>query len=912
MSDLVARLKLANSEFNSAAEQSKQKIRELQDTADDAGKTIDKMGDKGAKSASDMLKEMGKIENGARSVSDYRRQLMQLQKQIVDLTVNYRSMSAEMQNSAKGMEIKALLDEATQHASILKDAIGDVTQEIKNMASDTAIWDGMKMGIDTVSSSLQAFVSAGVLGEKSTKQLVEVLAKLKGIEAATNAVIKIGNALQRNSALMTSIAAIQSKALAAAKNMEAAATAKATIAQKAFNIVAKANPYVLIAAALIAVGTALFAFTKKTKEAEEAEQKHQEQLEKEQEAIEEWKNTVGSAAGSALAKFDRLSKEYGKLSSKLEKTNWIKANAEAFKELGLSITDLGTADSVFINNTDAFKSAIMERARAAAMYNIIVKNFENYAKKLEEINKKAAPFQAGQVMSEQQARMTGHQNDYWTLGQSDRHMGTPYVTLSEAGAEVLNAEWREKQRKQVEQELNALNGDLEKEIADANAKFNAILSMYGVKPSGGSGGNTVQINYEVGSLAEAQAKVQELQTALNNMSPDNPKFEETKTNLEAAKKEVERIKKLLETAKPSAELNLVPNSLQEATHFVQVFQQQLQELDPATDEFQEVLELLNIWKKRQQEINDLISGTTQEVETVANKYRKIASKRDEIQFNFNIGAIDEATARQQIEELNKQLEGMGLKANLKLELDKESVKTVGDEIRSFVDSMNTVGSISNGVNAINSVYEAISQLGEKMSEAKNGWEQFMLVFQLGMTIFNATAQIIEVIATVTDLLSAAKAKNAAATTAETSATVADTAASTANAGAKITEAAASGAAAAAGGASAVASIPYVGPVLAIAAIASIMAAIIGIIASAKGFANGGIVDAASKYGDKNLVRVNGGEMILNQKQQDNLFKMIDEGRQDKSSNTGGQVEFKIKGTELVGVLNNQNRKNSKI
>ena len=91
-----------------------------------------------------------------------------------------------------------------------------------------------------------------------------------------------------------------------------------------------------------------------------------------------------------------------------------------------------------------------------------------------------------------------------------------------------------------------------------------------------------------------------------------------------------------------------------------------------------------------------------------------------------------------------------------------------------------------------------------------------------------------------------------------------------------------------------------------------MAAIIAMLSSAKGFANGGIVDAPYKYGDKNLIRVNDGEMILNQQQQGNLFKMLNEGRPDRGSNLGGDVEFKIRGTELVGVLNNINRKNSKI
>ena len=267
MADLVTRLKLVNQDFNKNIDSSRQKVKELQDTADDADKSIKEMGSGGAKSASDLLKAMQDTDKGARAVSNYRKQLADLQKQITDLTLNYRQMTAEQQQSAKGLEIKALLQEATQQAAAYKDAIGDVQQEIKNLSSDTAAWDGLKQGIDLASSALQGFVAAGVLGEKSTQKLVEVIAKLKAMESATAAVIKIGNGLQKNSALIQSICAIQAKALAKATDLNTAATGRATIAQKLFNTVAKANPYVLLATAVIALGAALYAFTRKASDA---------------------------------------------------------------------------------------------------------------------------------------------------------------------------------------------------------------------------------------------------------------------------------------------------------------------------------------------------------------------------------------------------------------------------------------------------------------------------------------------------------------------------------------------------------------------------------------------------------------------------------------------------------------------
>ena len=96
-----------------------------------------------------------------------------------------------------------------------------------------------------------------------------------------------------------------------------------------------------------------------------------------------------------------------------------------------------------------------------------------------------------------------------------------------------------------------------------------------------------------------------------------------------------------------------------------------------------------------------------------------------------------------------------------------------------------------------------------------------------------------------------------------------------------------------------------GFLLAAGAIATVLAAF----ASIPKFADGGIVNSPFTSGDKVLARVNGGEMILNKHQQSNLFNLLDGGATTSGSR---QVEFKISGKELVGVLNNYNNKMSKL
>ena len=86
-----------------------------------------------------------------------------------------------------------------------------------------------------------------------------------------------------------------------------------------------------------------------------------------------------------------------------------------------------------------------------------------------------------------------------------------------------------------------------------------------------------------------------------------------------------------------------------------------------------------------------------------------------------------------------------------------------------------------------------------------------------------------------------------------------------------------------------------------------MASIIAAMATLPKFATGGIVGGTSYGGDRQLVRVNSGEMILNHQQQAQLWNAISSG-----SVGGGEVQFRIEGQQLVGVLNNYNSKYRKV
>ena len=95
------------------------------------------------------------------------------------------------------------------------------------------------------------------------------------------------------------------------------------------------------------------------------------------------------------------------------------------------------------------------------------------------------------------------------------------------------------------------------------------------------------------------------------------------------------------------------------------------------------------------------------------------------------------------------------------------------------------------------------------------------------------------------------------------------------------------------------------------AIASIITSIISVFSSLPKFADGGIVQGKS-FGDYNLARVNGGEMILNTTQQGRLWNTIQQGTTSSSAPISGAVKFHIEGKQLVGVLNNYNSSKSRL
>ena len=301
--------------------------------------------------------------------SSPRQQLMEWRNEIVRLTLAYREMSNEERASAEGQELKAKLDELQGKAATLRDAMDDVNEAIKHDANDTAAFAGVTEGLNLLISGFGAAQGAAAAFGMSEQDLARAQTVIQGSLAATNFLTQAQTALQSQSALMRGINTLQTWAAAKATDVETAAkgrnivaTKAATVAQGIFNAIAKANPYVLLATAIVTVVGALTAFAIGTRKAKQEE----EELQRVQEREKQFYDTYHNKLATTIDKYRELQHAYTQLKSAKEKTQWIKDNTDKFHDLGFELKGIEETERVFAGNTDAIIKAFDLRARAAA------------------------------------------------------------------------------------------------------------------------------------------------------------------------------------------------------------------------------------------------------------------------------------------------------------------------------------------------------------------------------------------------------------------------------------------------------------------------------------------------------------------------------------------------------------------
>lgn len=259
------------------------------------------------------------------------------------------------------------------------------------------------------------------------------------------------------------------------------------------------------------------------------------------------------------------------------------------------------------------------------------------------------------------------------------------------------------------------------------------------------------------------------------------------------------------------------------------------------------------------------------------------------------------TAAQMVDDINAQI---GRVKSLKEALQLEEIKTDVKQFNTELSRVSYEGIRGTG-DTIIGVANAWRQLSETMSNTDaSAWEQISAVWSTLTASIDGVIQIVNLINEFTkasELLAAAKQAEGVATQATAAAAVEATATQTAAQAEQVTTTIAANAALtksaeilmAAQATAAYAALPVVGVGLAAQQIAGMKA----LIAGAGAFARGGIV-GGTDYHDNTIARVSSGEMILNGRQQRNLFNSINRGELGGGGTQKIEIVGRLRGSDI--------------
>ena len=764
-----------------------------------------------------------------------------LKKQLRDLTALMAKMNLD------NMVDNDVFVTMTAKAAEMKDALGDASQAIRLMSSDTAKLDATIEGFQVLAGA--AGVVTGVMGTLGTEneRLQQAMLKVQSVISVMNGVQQIANALNKDSILMLRLKALWQKAVAEGtakstseenKNTVAttansvanvvnnSSTKKGTVAQNAWNI-AKAFGKALLGdfTGLLLVGAgALLTYSLATSDSTDEEKKSIETKNELSRAINGMKSEVTSSVASMMGKYYALQKAWESCRTEHQKIEFINKNKDAWKDLGVSLDNVTKTEDFYVKNTNKVTKAIERRAAKMALMAQLQKSYEEYYKEIVALDTVEgggyyipSKKKAGDKISADEARKYGIKGYVDTTpitggGERDPFYGSGVgqVTLTTADAILYN------RKKDEESNLKAVKKQRAKRQKAVN-KFNKKAQF---------------INSQLEALGD--------DNDLGDDYPDTP------------------------TSRPTH--RSVKNTGGGDTRTE--FQKYIDNLNDAIAEAEDKLNTAII-KNEDASI----------IKPLRENLKELKEAKADIDGAIKAGVSVDAYKTSKL--INKDLQDLGkltIGGNFKLDLDTEAVKRKGKEL---ADAMATPIPTDQLYKFTEEYQSAVEQL-----KGTEWGESLFNMFEGDTTAdkVSGIGQSFQALGNVLANFDGAAAKAGAVLAAVGQIVLGFAEASTMAA--------------------------KLGPIGWIAWLGAGLAAVATTIATIKGFADGGIIEGSSYHGDRIVARLNAGEMVLNRKQQANLFRALDNGI---SSNAGGgKVEFEIKGSTLKGVLKNYDNKMNKV
>lgn len=208
--------------------------------------------------------------------------IKQMGMQLTDLRNEYESLTAAERAEAEvGGKLLTQIQALDAEYKSLRESTGNFRDSVGNYGRAIEGLEGLSGKLKEAGDASVGLASSVVGSSRlmsmfgtSTEDVSDSLTTFNNIMIIAVAAQQLYTAVTSEGIIADGIAAtvsatrtVQLKAQAAAQALATKGTVAATIAQAAFNVVASANPYVLLALAIVAVGAALFAFSSRTDDA---------------------------------------------------------------------------------------------------------------------------------------------------------------------------------------------------------------------------------------------------------------------------------------------------------------------------------------------------------------------------------------------------------------------------------------------------------------------------------------------------------------------------------------------------------------------------------------------------------------------------------------------------------------------
>lgn len=795
------------------------------------------------------------------AIDNIRRKFEQISKSTQPLKTQLRQLNnlmGQMKSTGLASSYKEDFDKITEAAGRTKQQMNQVNAAITRAASKTPILDQMGTAFNGISAAANIATGAMNLFGSENDDVQKAILQVQSVVAAGMGFSQLIPVLK-----------------------------EAKIAQLGFNRVLMNNPYAVAATAVIALGTAIYKLASNHNEAIEAEQEHQKALQDladaNQRAADMYGSEYAKAVTNLVPKFQALAAQYQSLKTNMEKTEFIKNNQSAFNELGISIDDTRDAENVFIKNTNAMVQALILRARAIAMQKVAIKLYEDAIKK--KIAADKADAEATKNMHKDAQKRINNRNKHSVAGFLGRKKGETFNKARQRQINKANKKDKQilrKHYKSTSDRNKALRKGAKNDIKIADNLGKQVIKTYnqsdqlkiraGGKKTGrgritrrtntGGGKHTsgnVANTSVTGANNEYKVNAETIKDMENNVSILEDKLKGLKPNTEEFKKVSDEIAGW-KTKITDADFVLIPKTINDANNNVSILQDKLNRLDVNSDQFKEVSEQLEEAKKKAAEFQEKLNKPTFEDGSV-NYLKDMISKIQEQLDNANLTADVRLNLIQDKKNLEDEVANMEDPTKAQREAEDEAEKEAKERDKKKKQRMDET------IEGYQNIGKAASAMGNIMSNA--GLQGASAAMQVASATMNAAAQIIP------QVMKIIAAKQAEAM---------------------------------AGGTASAAALPFPANIAAIASIIATVLSTFNTIFSAVGaYASGGIIQGASTHGDQLFARVNAGEMILNGSQQARLFDILDGA---SNNNSSGQVEFKISGSTLKGVLRNYDNKMS--